>query len=135
MAAHRGLKGVPQLKRRMHMTLTRVIPQKAEKAAMAAAVTGAAIASTYAPVERGFLSGSQYRKPIQISGTAYVGAVGYTAEYAAAVHDAKGTLRGQPRPSGRGNYWDPDAQPGFLTKAFDDHRDDIDQVVYKAMKI
>lgn len=116
------------------MTLTRVIPQKAEKAAMAAAVTGAAMANTYAPVEYGFLRGSQYRK-IQMRGTAYVGAVGYTAEYAAAVHDAKGTLKGQPRPSGRGNYWDPDAQPGFLSKAFEDHRDDIDQVVYKAMRI
>lgn len=134
MAVHRGLKGVPQLKRRMHMTLARVIPQKAEKAAMAAAVTGAAMANTYAPVEYGFLRGSQYRK-IQVRGTAYVGAVGYTAEYAAAVHDAKGTLKGQPRPSGRGNYWDPDAEPGFLTKGFEDHRDDIDQVVYKAMKI
>lgn len=134
MAVHRGLKGVPQLKRRMHMTLTRVIPQKAEKAAMAAAVTGAAMANTYAPVEYGFLRGSQYRK-IQTRGTAYVGAVGYTAEYAAAAHDAKGTLKGQPRPSGRGTYWSPDAEPGFLTKAFDYHRDDIDQVVYKAMKI
>lgn len=134
MAVHRGLKGFPQLKRRMHMTLTRVIPQKAEKAAMVAAVTGAAMANTYAPVEYGFLRGSQYRK-LLIEGSQYVGAVGYTAAYAASVHNAEGTLEGQPRPSGRGNYWDPDARPGFLTIAFEHHQDDIDQVVYKAMKI
>lgn len=132
--ASRNPKGVEQLKRRMSTVLTRTIPQKAEKAVFAAITTGGAIANTYAPVEYGFLRGSQYRK-IQTRGTAYVGAVGYTAEYAAAVHDAKGTLEGKPRASGRGNHWDPDAKPKFLSSAFDDNRQDIDNVVYKAMKL
>jgi len=35
-------------------------------------------------------------------------AVGYTANYAIHVHEnLEMTLRGQPRPRGRGNYWDP----------------------------
>lgn len=132
--ASRNLKGVPQIKRRMNTVLTKTIPQKAEKAVFAAITTGGAIANTYAPVEYGFLRGSQYRK-IQLSGTAYIGAVGYTAEYAAAVHEAKGTLKGQPRPSGRGTYWSPSGEPKFLSGAFDDNRQDIDNVVHKAMKL
>ena len=132
--ASKNLKGVEQLKRRMHTVLTKTIPQKAEKAVFAAITTGGAIANPYAPVEYGFLRGSQYRK-IQLSGTAYIGAVGYTAEYAAAVHDAKGTLKGKPRPSGRGTHWSPNAKPKFLSSAFDDNRQDIDSTVYKVMKL
>lgn len=132
--ASKNLKGVEQLKRRMHTVLTRTIPQKAEKAVFAAITTGGAIANTYAPVEYGFLRGSQYRK-IHTRGTAYVGAVGYTAEYAAAVHDASGKLKGKPRASGRGTYWSPSGEPGFLSSAFDDNRQDIDNTVYKAMKL
>ena len=132
--ASKNLKGVNQLKRRMNTVLTKTIPQKAEKAAFAAITTGGAIANTYAPVEYGFLRGSQFRM-VQLSGTAYIGAVGYTAEYAAAVHNAKGTLKGKPRASGRGTYWSPSAKPKFLSGAFDDNRQDIDNVVYKAMKL
>ena len=134
MAAHRGLKGVDQLKRRMNTVLTKTIPQKVEKAVFVAITTGGAIANTYAPVEYGFLRNSQYRK-VQLSGTAYIGAVGHTADYAAAVHEAKGALKGQPRPSGRGTYWSPSGEPGFLAKAFDDNRQDIDNTVYKVMKL
>lgn len=56
------------------------------------------------------------------------GTVGYTAEYAMAVHEMPGTLMGEPRENfgktaagvefgggtGRGNYWDPNAEPRFL---------------------
>lgn len=127
-----AIRGVPQLKRRMRAVLTGVIPEKAERAVQAAAVTGGALANSYAPVEYGFLRGSQYRK-VESQGTRKVGMVAYTAAYAAAVHESSGTLTGQPRPSGRGNYWDPDAQPGFLSKGFEDA--DIDAVVEKAMKL
>lgn len=132
--ASKNLKGVEQLKRRMNAVLTKTIPQKAEKAVFVAITTGGAIARTHVPVENNILAPSEYRK-VQSSGTTYIGMVGYTAEYAAAVHEAKGTLKGKPRPSGRGNYWEPDAKPKFLSSAFDDNRQDIDNVVYEAMKI
>ena len=32
--------------------------------------------------------------------------LGYRAVYAHKVHESKGTLRGRPRPRGRGRYWD-----------------------------
>ena len=68
--------------------------------------------------------------------------LGYTAAYAAAVHDAKGTLKGTNTPRSasdpsRGNVWDPDAEPGFLRKAFEDSdaRRDIDSIIERHMKI
>lgn len=58
------------------------------------------------------------------------GRVGYTAAYAFWVHNMPGKLKGQPRAhfgktragvefgggTGRGNYWDPGAEPKFLVK-------------------
>lgn len=41
--------------------------------------------------------------------------VGYSAPYAMYVHEAVGmVLQGLPRPSGIGNYWDPNGQAKFL---------------------
>lgn len=61
------------------------------------------------------------------------GRVGYTAAYAFWVHNMPGKLKGQPRAhfgrtragvdfgggTGRGNYWDPAAEPQFLIKGFE----------------
>lgn len=77
------------------------------------------------------------------------GKMGYTAEYAAAVHEMSGKLKGQPREdfgvtrSGQafgggtktGNYWDPNAEPEFLKKGAENARADIDRVVKKRMKL
>lgn len=52
--------------------------------------------------------------------TAKTYTVGFSADYAAAVHEAVGmVLQGQPRPSGIGLYWDPQgrAQAKFLETA------------------
>lgn len=42
------------------------------------------------------------------------GSFSYTAPYAQYVNNAPGTLKGKPRPSGIGNYWDFNGQPHFL---------------------
>jgi hypothetical protein len=69
------------------------------------------------PVEYSVLKNSAYTRSIGVGLNATV-YVGYTASYALTVHEAAGTLRGLgvPRPSGKGNYWDPSpqAQPKFL---------------------
>lgn len=45
--------------------------------------------------------------------------VGYTSKYALFVHENKeARLKGQPRPSGVGNYWGPNGQPGYLLEPF-----------------
>lgn len=126
--------GLKQLKRRMSDTLTKTIPESAEKAVYAITTTGGALATTYVPVEHDILAPSQYRT-IELQGTEYVGVVGYTANYAAAVHEASGTLKGKPRPSGKGSYWDPDGKPKFLSSAFDDNKQDYDDLVKEVMKL
>ncbi len=58
--------------------------------------------------------------------------VGYTANYALWVHEnTQMKLKGQPRPKGRGNYWDPPGrgQSKFLEEPARTKRDDIIRVV------
>src|SRR5690606_41963135 len=99
---------------------------------------GQGYAVTLPPMLPGNLLQSSYRevKPV---GNAFRARLGFTANYAAAVHVMPGTLKGQPRhptdPS-RGDFWDPDAEPEFLTKAFErDGRADINATFKRYMKL
>lgn len=90
---------------------------------------GAAYSDTMTPVDTSYLINSRYAPQITQSNGKTSGVVGYTAEYAAAVHNMPGKLAGEPRKefgnagfgggTGVGNYWDPDAQPKFLEKGFE----------------
>src|SRR5690606_34836576 len=75
-------------------------------------------------------------KPV---GNGFRARLGFTANYAAAVHAMPGKLKGQPRDSNdpsRGDFWDPDAEPEFLTKAFErDGRADINATFKRYMKL
>lgn len=104
-------------------------------------MTASGFAATMTPIDTGNLVGSQFRR-VQTSGTKVTGIMGYTAAYAAAVHDRPGTLLGTNTPRSksdpsRGNVWDPDAEPEFLRKAFEDSdaRAAIDAIVKRGMKI
>jgi hypothetical protein len=68
------------------------------------------------PVNFGNLKASAYTR-VEGTGMKTVVTVGFTAFYAVYVHEAVGmVLKGQPRPQGRGLYWDPQgkAQAKFL---------------------
>ncbi|MCY1188716.1 hypothetical protein D9M73_298610 [compost metagenome] len=89
------------------------------------------------PIDTGFLANSRFRE-VNVDMFKVSGRIGFTAEYAAAAHAASGKLRGQPRDpnnASRGNFWDPDAEPQFLTKGAEESRTAIDFVVKKAMSI
>jgi hypothetical protein len=134
----RGLKAVrTQLKKvfgdisgpRVEKTLTEVL------------IIASGYAATMTPIDTSNLINSQYRK-ITAYGNRVVGAIGYTAAYAAAVHDKPGTLLGTNTPRSksdpsRGNVWDPDAEPEFLREAFEDSdaRSDIDAAIKRGMKV
>ena len=71
-----------------------------------------------------------------------MGMLGYTAAYAAAVHDAKGTLVGKnvlrdKNDPSRGVVWAKDGEPEFLRKSFEapDAVAAIKQIVDRNMKI
>jgi hypothetical protein len=134
----RGLKEVRQQLRRVFGDIS---GPKAEKTLTEVLIIAAGYAATMTPIDTSNLINSQYRK-ITAYGTRVVGAIGYTAAYAAAVHDAKGTLKGTNTPRtksdpSRGNFWDPDAEPEFLRKAFEDSgaRADIDAAIQRGMKV
>lgn len=71
------------------------------------------------PQDLGTLLQSRYSPKLWQEGNRIFGAIGYTAFYAAFVHDAPGVYLGanEPRSSGNGYYWDPNgAEPEFLEK-------------------
>src|SRR6478736_5557506 len=108
---------------------------KSQKAITAALIVGGGHANVMTPMDTGNLVNSQFRA-VEKSGKGWHGRMGYTANYAAAVHAMKGKLKGQPRAhfgktgnqssagpqmpkafgggTGQGNYWDPQGEPQFL---------------------
>lgn len=128
------IKGYKKVRVALEDALKKKIPQNAERAAHVAGSIIGGYASLMTPVDTSNLINSQYRT-VTKEGKRVVAAIGYTAKYAAAVHNAKGTLKGKPRRTGRGDYWDPDAEPGFLEKAAIENMDEINAAVMKAMKL
>lgn len=131
-----AIKGMAQVRKNIRRQLTLGIASDAERAMHIATSIIGGYASLMTPVDTSNLINSQYRI-VKNTGTKVIAAIGYTAKYAAAVHAKPGTLRGKGimRSSGRGNYWDPDAEPQFLSKAGDDNLSEIDQAVERAMKL
>lgn len=131
-----AIKGMAQVRSNVRKQLTLAIPSHAERAMHIATSIIGGYATLMTPVDTSNLINSQYRI-VKNTGTKVVAAIGYTAKYAAAVHEKPGVLRGAGvmRPSGRGDYWDPDAEPQFLSKAGDENLAEIDQAVERAMKL
>lgn len=134
-------KGLKEVRVQLKKIFGDIQGPRAEKTLTEVLITAAGFAATMTPIDTSNLINSQYRK-ITAYGTRVIGAIGYTAAYAAAVHDAPGTLLGTntPRSSSdpsRGNFWDPDGEPEFLRKAFEgsDARAAIDAIVKRGMKI
>lgn len=88
------------------------------------------------PRETSTLINSQYRD-VSFDGGVVRGRVGYTAEYAAAVHEAPGTLLGMnvPRPSGKGVVWGPSGEPEFLRKGAEQARPIVERALRMGMRL
>jgi hypothetical protein len=112
-------------------------------------IIGGMYADLITPIDTGNLLRSRFRE-VTPQGNGWVGRYGYTASYAAAVHGMSGKLKGQPRAhfgktkagqefgggTGVGNYWDPNAEPEFLTKGFErDGLAAIKPVIIKGMSV
>lgn len=143
-----AIKGLKQVRTNIKRELGRNVSEKAARAMNVAGSIIAGYATLMTPIDTSTLINSQYRR-VTVQGSVVVAAIGYTAKYAKWVHDAPGTLMGQPRAhfgqnragasfgggSGKGNYWSPNAEPQFLTKAGDDNRAEIDAAVHEEMKV
>lgn len=134
-------KGMKNAKEAIQKILAQIAGPMTETAVTEVLIVAAGYAATMTPIETSNLINSQYRSVVK-NGDKVVGTLGYTANYAAAVHDAKGVLlgknvlRSKKNPS-RGVVWAPDGEPEFLRKAFEgaDARADIDATIKRRMKI
>lgn len=83
------------------------------------------------PVDTGNLRASAFTR-VTGSGMAAKATVGYTAFYALFVHElVEMKLKGQPRPGGRGHFWDPQgkAQAKFLETPMRTEKDKLRQLI------
>ncbi|WP_322997953.1 hypothetical protein [Castellaniella sp.] len=123
------VKGISRVKRNLRIKLQEIDSGRTNAAVYAVLSQGAAAAAVRTPIDTSNLINSQYAPQISHSAGRTSGTVGYTASYASAVHDAPGKLAGQPRANGNGNYWDPNAEPGFLTKGFEQIKPAIPRIL------
>jgi len=150
------VKGIAQAKKHLSDIINDVQGRKAVRAIQSALILLGARAAYYTPIDTSTLVNSQFRE-IDAGGVIITGRVGYSANYAAYVHEASGKLKGQPRAhfgitsnrsdfgpqkpkefgggAGTGNYWDPHGEPQFLTKGANEERDAIDAVIRKELSL
>lgn len=142
------VKGIGQAKKHLNDLINNVQGRKVVRAIQSAMILVSARAAYYTPVDTSALLNSQFRE-IEQNGVIITGRVGYSANYAAYVHEMSGKLKGQPRAhfgktregqefgggTGTGNYWDPHAEPQFLTKGANEERDAIDAVMRKELSL
>lgn len=128
------VKGIERVRRNLKVTVDRIANGTTEGAVYDILSMGASKAQTMTPMDTGNLAQSQYAPQIDVKNGKVSGQVGYTARYAEAVHNAPGKLKGQPRAhfgktragvefgggTQRGEYWDQNAEPEFLTKGFEE---------------
>jgi hypothetical protein len=102
---------------------TAEVERKATRAVTKMVITGAAHASVMTPIATSTLINSQYRKVGKV-GSKVRGAVGYTADYAAPVHD----------PDVAQTFRRPTAEKEFLRKGFEESAELLRSIVRDEMK-
>ncbi len=131
------IRGVEQAMRNLDRIIGDIQGRKVVRAIKSALLIVAPEAARMTPVAKSsVLINSQFQE-VMVNGTRITGRVGYSANYAVYVHEAKGTLKGKPRPlsQGGGNYWDPAGEPQFLKKAGDETRNAVDAVIKKELSL
>lgn len=123
------VRGIERVRANYRRTVEKIISQKSEAAIYAILSQGRAMADKMTPIDTSNLINSGYAPQITATGGTVVGTIGYTASYAFFVHDADGKLRGQPRANGNGNYWDPNAEPKFLSEGFEQIKSSIPAIL------
>lgn len=118
------VRGVKQSQRKLNTIINDIQGRKVVRALQSAMIIGGSQAALYTPIDTSLLINSQFRE-IVVSGTRITGRVGYTASYAAYVHD----------PSIPQNFRRATAQKEFLTKGFADTQPLIDRTIQKEMSL
>lgn len=118
------VKGVSQAKKNLNALVGDIQGRKVVRAMQSALIIGGSQAALYTPIDTSTLINSQFRE-ITVNGNRVTGRVGYSANYAAYVHD----------PSVPQNFRRATARKEFLTKGFEDTQRQIDAVIAKEMSL
>jgi hypothetical protein len=132
-------RGVAGVRRKVTLTLQRISGTQAQRAVTEALIIGGGAADVLTPRDTSFLVNSRFRV-VRKTASGWNGRFGYAANYAAAVHDKPGTNVGRNTPRdpsnpSRGVMWQPDAEPEFLAKGFEQSKAMITDAVLRAMRI
>lgn len=130
------VRGIREAKANLNRIVGDIQGRKVVRAIKSALLIVAPEAAGMTPRATSTLINSQFQE-VMVNGTLITGRIGYSANYAVYVHEAKGTLKGKPRPAkrGGGNYWDPSGEPKFLEKAGERRKSDVDAVVKKELSL
>ncbi|SCB88543.1 hypothetical protein GA0061081_102202 [Gilliamella bombicola] len=131
-----AVKGVSKVNRNIHRITNEIANIKTQRIIQQVMIVGMSFVAPITPRDTSTLINSQYRelKPIP---KGWTGRVGYTANYAAFVNNAKGTAKGKRTgKKSQGDYWSPNAEPHFVEKGFErDGKQAIEQVIKDGYKI
>lgn len=127
-------RNISRVKLNLKNKIEEISKERTERAIYAIVTQGSTVASLLTPVDTANLINSKFVTILPGgTGAKMTGRAGYSAEYAKWVHDAPGTLKGQPRAhfgktregvafgggTEKGTYWSPNAEPKFLEKGFE----------------
>lgn len=127
------IRGIKRVQRNMHDVLDEIRNERTYKVLTHCYLIGAGYSDQMTPIDTSFLVNSHFHLMRDTrSGMSVI--YGYMAEYAGWVHDAPGKLKGEPRKhfgktregvafgggTEKGQYWDPNAEPEFLRKGFEE---------------
>lgn len=118
------VKGISQAKKKLNALVGDIQGRKVVRAMQSALIIGGSQAALYTPIDTSTLINSQFRE-ITVNGNRVTGRVGYSANYAAYVHD----------PSVPQKFRRATARKEFLTKGFEDTQRQIDAVIAKEMSL
>ncbi|EOC0030459.1 HK97 gp10 family phage protein [Cronobacter sakazakii] len=118
------VRGIAQVKANLDALINDVQGRKVVRAVQSALLIGGAQAALYTPIDTSTLLNSQFRE-IDANGTKVTGRVGYSANYAVYVHD----------PNVPQTFRRATARKEFLTKGFEDTREQIDRVMKQELSL
>lgn len=118
------VKGVKQVSRKVNRAIDNIQDRRIVRALTSAMIIGSSQAAIYTPIDTSYLLNSQFRE-IVVNGARITGRVGYTARYAAYVHD----------PSIPQRFRRATAKKEFLTKGFEETQDLINRTIAKEMSL
>ena len=137
------VKGVKQVSNNINRMIDSFEGRRTVRAIYSALYYIGLVSTEKVPIATSTLLNSQFRDVIAQSGRV-TGKIGYSANYAAAVHEAKGVLLGTktPRPvepgeqpGSMGNVWDVTGEPKFLEKPAEDARSKVQDIILKEMSL